>query len=559
MAAPLKHLNLAMPTDQLLHRVATTAHPTRSVVTWLTAKKATRSGLIWGYIFGAAIASSAYSYTKLYQTQSSRAALATAYESNKATAALFGPAPQLQTVAGFTAFKISMTLMILGAVWGLLLSTRLLRGEEDEGRWAMLLTGQTNRKSATAQALTGLFVGAAILWALASTITVITGLDASIAITPLSALYFATAMVATPAMFIALGALTSQLAATRRQAAAYAAVALGVFYAIRMLADAGVGLHGLIWLSPLGWVEQLRPLTAPHPLALLPIAAFTVAMATLAVRLAGRRDVGASFFTEHATPKPHPRLLYGPTGLTIRLVRPTVIGWWVAIAFAGLLYGLIAKSAGSTIAGSSVHNVLSKLGATGTGTEAVLGVCFLIFAVMVAFVAAGQLTSLRTEESSSHLDCLLAQPVSRTHWLTGRLLVTVAVLVVSGQVAGLFAYLGAASQHSGVGLVTLLIAGVNLVPPAICILGIGVLTYGLAPRATSTVVYGYLGWSLFVVIIGSIGAISHKVLDTSVFHQMTSAPATAPNWTANAVLVLLGVLSALFGLQAFKRRDVQGP
>ena len=49
--------------------------------------------------------------------------------------------------------------MILGAVWGLLTSTRLLRGEEDSGRWDLLLCGQTTRRGATAQAIAGLGAG----------------------------------------------------------------------------------------------------------------------------------------------------------------------------------------------------------------------------------------------------------------------------------------------------------------------------------------------------------------------------------------------------------------
>ncbi len=230
----------------------------------------------------------------------------------------------------------------------------------------------------------------------------------------------------------------------------------------------------------------------------------------------------------------------------------------MAIAVSGLLYGLIAKSAGATITGSSVHTVFSRLGAAGTGAEAVLGVCFLVIAVLVAFVGAGQLTAARGEESTGRLDHLLVRPVSRARWLGGRLLVAVVVLVVSGLVAGCFAWLGAASQSSGVGLATLLGAGVNVVPPAIMILGIGVLAFGLAPRATSAVVYGYLGWSLLVVVVGGIGAANHWVLDTSVFHQMASAPATAPHWEANGIMVLLGGLAALLGGLAFGRRDVLG-
>ena len=105
---------------------------------------------------------------------------------------------------------------------------------------------------------------------------------------------------------------------------------------------------------------------------------------------------------------------------------------------------------------------------------------------------------------------------------------------------------------------TLLDAGVNLVPPAIVALGLGVLAFGVRPRATSIVVYGVLGWSLLVVIVGGIGAINHWVLDTSVFHRMASAPAVRPNWKANALMTIVGVSAALLGGFAFSRRDLQG-
>jgi ABC-2 type transport system permease protein len=529
-----------------------------TVVAGLTARKAARSGVIWGYIFGASIASSAISYTTLYKTPAQRVALARAYGSNKATSALFGPAPHLETVAGFTVFKISMTLIIAGAIWGLLTSTRLLRGEEENGRWELLLAGQTTRRRATTLALVGLGAGALTLWVLTALITAIVGLDSKVHIPAGPVLYFALAMVATPIMFLAAGAFASQLAATRRQAASYAATFLGLAYGVRLIADAGVGLHELIWVSPLGWVEELQPLTAPHPLALLPIFALTGVLAIAAVHLAGSRDVGASVVPDCVRRNPHPRLLYGPTGVAIRMTRPTVIGWWVAIAVSGLLYGLIAKSAGATISGSSVQQVFSKLGAPGTGADAVLGVCFLILAVMVAFVAAGQLTAARSEESEGRLDNFLVRPVARPAWLAGRLIVAVVAIMASGVAAGLFAWLGAASQHAGVRFPTLLDAGLNLVPPAITILGIGVLVFGIWPRLTSVVVYGLLGWSLLVVIVGGIGATNHWILDTSVFHQMASAPAVSPQWKANGIMIGVGVACAALGGLGFVRRDLQG-
>src|SRR5580704_6309494 len=164
-----------------MHYRAYLAHPpflySLAIVLTRTARKAVRSGALWGYIFAVVEASSALSYSTIYKTQAERDHLAAAFGSNRAASALFGPAPQLQTVAGFTVFKSFMTLIIVGGVWGLLTGSRLLRGEEDARRWELLLTGQTTRKGATTQALAGLAAGAATPWAITALVMVLTGRD----------------------------------------------------------------------------------------------------------------------------------------------------------------------------------------------------------------------------------------------------------------------------------------------------------------------------------------------------------------------------------------------
>ena len=51
---------------------------------------------------------------------------------------------------------------------------------------------------------------------------------------------------------------------------------------------------------------------------------------------------------------------------------------------------------------------------------------------------------------------------------------------------------------------------------------------------------------------------SRWLLDSSVFHQMASAPAVSPNWAANGVMAAIGVGCAVAGLIAFNRRDLAG-
>jgi ABC-2 type transport system permease protein len=523
-----------------------------------TARRAVRSSVLWGYVFGAVVASSALSYTSIYKTQAERDRLAAAFGFNHAASALFGPAPQLQTVTGFTVFKSFLTLSILGAVWALLTSTRLLRGEEESGRWELLLTGQTTRRGATAQALGGMAAAVTTLWALASLVIVVTGRSSRVGIGVAPGLFFGVALVSSAVMFLAVGSLTSQLAATRRQAAAYAGWILGASYGLRLLADAGVGLHGLIWVSPLGWVEQLRPLTSPQPWPLVLVAAFTLTLAGAAVQLAGRRDAGASIWPDRPDAPAHVRLLSGPLGLAVRLARPALLGWVSAIAISGLLMGLVAEAAGTTIAGSSVQTVFSRLGAPGAGTDAFLGVAFLILAALVAFLAAGQAAATRQEEASDRLDHLLVRPVARWSWLGGRLLVAVAAVTTAAVLAGAATWLGTAAQSSGVSFATLLDAGINVVWPAVFVLGAGTFTLGLWPRATAAVVYAIVAWGLLVETVGGIGAVSHWILDTSVFHQMAASPAVAPNWATTGAMGLLGAALALTGGVAFQRRDVQG-
>ena len=87
------------------------------------------------------------------------------------------------------------------------------------------------------------------------------------------------------------------------------------------------------------------------------------------------------------------------------------------------------------------------------------------------------------------------------------------------------------------------------------------LAFGLWPRRANAVVYAVLTWSLLADIVGAFGGsglAGRLLLDSSVFHQMASAPATSPHWAANGVMAAVGAVCALLGAVAFSRRDLVG-
>ena len=197
-----------------------------------------------------------------YPTTAARAMLTKTMGSNVGLQAIFGMAHHIDTVAGYTAYHALGVLGLIGAIWGLLAATRLMRGEEEAGRWELLLAGQHHPPPApAAAAMAGLGAGLLILWAVTAAVTIAVGRSYGAHFSVTASLFMAVAATAATAMFMAVGALCSQVSGTRRQAAAMAAAVFGVVYLIRLIAYTSTSLMWLRWASPLGWVDELRPLT----------------------------------------------------------------------------------------------------------------------------------------------------------------------------------------------------------------------------------------------------------------------------------------------------------
>ena len=528
-------------------------------VATLTARRAARSAAVWGVLFGVLIFNDAVSYHTSSPTAASREDIVRTFGDNAAFAAIIGPARQLDTVGGFISWRLLALLVWVGAIWGLLTATRLLRREEDAGRWELLLAGRTSRRRATAQAIGGLAVGWSVLWALSAALTVAAGSRSTVGFSTSGSLLYATAATASAAMFLAIGALTSQLAATRRQANALAAAGFAVAYLIRLVADSVSGAGWLRWASPLGWIEELRPLTGARPLALVPIVLLVVGASGLAIALAGRRDAGAAMLARPAPVRARTRLLDSSALLVVRLERWVALAWIGGLALTGAIFGITARSAAQgNVAVDEIERTVGRLGAEPvSATAAWIGYEFLYLAALLTFAAAGQIAAMRAEEADGHLDHLLARPLDRRAWLAGRLGFAAAFVSAAALATGLAAWAGIGGS-GGLGLGPMLQAGLNLVPPALLILGLGTLLLGIAPRLAMPLLYALVLWSFLIEIVGTSITSSQWLLDTALFTHVGPVPAASLDWPAMGILTGLGLIAALAGLAAFARRDLAG-
>ena len=189
---------------------------------------------------------------------------------------------------------------------------------------------------------------------------------------------------------------------------------------------------------------------------------------------------------------------------------------------------------------------------------AYLAFTFVFFVFAVSLFVCAQVGAARHEESEERLETLLALPVSRIGWLSGRLLLAAAAAAAISLTAGVFAWVGAASQGVHVSLPDMLEAGANCLPAALLFLGIGALAYALLPRASAGIAYGLVSlafvWQLFGAVLGA----PSWLLGLSPFHQVGLVPTQQFKTVAALVMIALGALSCGVALAAFRRRDVIG-
>ncbi len=520
------------------------------------ARQTIRGALIWGTVFGLMWWSLVNEFSSNYPTPEALRRLVVETQADIGMQALFGPVHHVDTVAGYAAWHGVGFLGIIAAIWGLLTGTRLLRGEEEAGRWEFLLAGPTTRRRAALGAVGGLGVGLATLWAFNAVTAYAFSRAAEPPFSLGGSMFLAVAVVAPAGLFMAVGALCSQLAGNRGQAAWLATAVFGISYAIRLIAYTDTSVRWLRWASPLAWVDELRPLTDNRPWPLVPIVALIAVLVAATVVLAGRRDLGAATVPSDDTAPARTRLLTGPLGLTVRLARPAAIGWIAGLGLSGLIVGFLAKTSADVFANAS-GGVLEALGGA-NGGAVYLGVVFLIVALVVTMQACGQVVATRDEEADGHLDHLLARPVTRLRWLAGRAGVSAIVLFAAGAVAGVFTWVGAVIGGADIGFPELLAAGLNVVPAGIFVLGVGTLVYGLAPRLAGTVAYGVVVWSFFAEIVGAGLPAGRWLRESSILHHIARAPAVDPRWGMAAILAAIGIAAAVAGTVAFARRDLKG-
>lgn len=538
-----------------------TVRGSRSVIRRFTFRRMLVGACIFGFFATVESFAQSFSIVAAYPNAVERAKVIYGLAGNAALGLFYGDRhADIASPAGYMVYRVVPILALISAIWGLLFITKMLRGQEEAGRWELLLSGETTARRATAQTLFGAGSGVAIAFVIIFVLLTLAGHNSKFTLSVDGVVLYGLAVMAGAAMAVGIGAVASQLAATRRRAVLYGMLAIIILFALRSVGNV---VDSLVWLknlTPFGWIDKLHPFVNAQPIWLLPIALFVGLTVWLAIWLSGQRDMGESFIADSDSARPKFKLLNSQLGFDFRLTRTVMSAWLLAsVALASLVAAIdktVAKSLTGTGALTKTFGNLSGNPSARLELAYLSAASYLTVTLLMVMVTTG-MAATREEEASGRLDNIVSGPVSRRQWLGSRVLLLVVGAAAVAFITNLVVWAIAAAQGINVGFVTLVFGGLNILGPIVFLLGAGVWLFGLRPRLTSVVMYVLIAWSFTIDIVASVLKTNKFVADTSLLHHISLVPAAQPSWLTFVVLAAAGGMMIVLGLGAFQRRDLE--
>lgn len=531
---------------------------TAHALQWFGFRRALKGAVIIGLLAGSMIALQAVGYYESYPDKAAQTAFATSLKSAPSLGILYGASEDLDHgVNGYVVYRVVSFMSLIVAVWGLMSMTKLLRGNEEDGRWEVIRSGNTTARSSTFHVAAGFSYAFVLAFAISLAITLVIGNMPTIQMPAGMAVLTNLAIFAPAMVFASAGIFVSQLAITRRRALLYGLIPLLAAYLARGVGNTDPGREWLLNWTPFGWNQLIDPVISPQPWWLLLFGILAVVFFVAGVLLS-RRDLGSSIIKESSIVKSRYFLLGGAGRFALRQNFWVFAGWAAAtFAMTAIIANVITIAAQATADSPALSKSVSALANNTDDIKIAFLGAGLVFVVMVLMIMATTIiASIRGDEAKQYLDNILVQPRHRTSWLITRLCIGGGITLLISVVSGLIILGVGSSQNLGLEFGKVMSLAVAMTGTVAFLLGLGTLIYGVLPRMAVITMYILISWSFVIDLISSVVKLDDWVMRSSLFHYLSFNLAGWPDWETFAWLVGIGIGMAAIGVILFTRRDI---
>lgn len=466
---------------------------------------------------------------------------------------MFGKPLALDDPGGFTVWRTGTPLAVLVGVWSALTAIGITRGEEEAGRWDLLLAGRVRLTRLLGLQL-GVVVAAAV--AIGAAVTVAMTLAGTAG---WGAVLYGTGLALIGAGAAVWGGLAGQLLGDRRRASVLATAGIGAGLLARMVADSAEEFSGLRWGTPFGLLGLVEPFAANRtgPLVVLLLAGLALA-AAVAVS-SSRRDVAAGVLQVPSSRRSRLGSVRSLPRFGVRRSTGSVLAWATGIWLYFLVIGLLTSALTVFLADNPLFADLAAQAGFGSLTTVAgyLATLFALLAVPLGLFAAGRVAAADADEEARRLTIVFAAPVTRWAWFLVEAGTAMAGTLVLAAGAGLAAWTGAAAVGADIAPTAALSGALNVLPVAWLSLGAALLAYGWRPQVTLVVgAVPAVGGFVLQVLAESLRW-PDWVLSLSPYQHLHAVPYENVNWAGTTGMTLIAVALAALGLIGFHRRDLR--
>jgi ABC-2 type transport system permease protein len=505
----------------------------------------------WIGVIAMLVVSTAGAYESLYPTPQSRLGLGPTMGANPSLRAMYGPAFDLTSAGGFTAWRFGGFAAAFIGLMSLLAVIRHTRAEEEAGRLELLRSGVVGRHAPLAAALV-VTISANVVLAMIVAAGLISQNAPATGSVALGLGFLGCGIV-----FTGVSAVTAQISENSRPSRGMAVSVLGVAYLLRAVGDSSTTATWLSWLSPIGWAQQTRAFAGERWWALGIPLVVGAALIAVAVSLEARRDFGAGLRPSPLGPERAAAGLATAAGLAWRLQRGSLLAWVIGMAIGAGALGSVANGVLDIFKGNAqLEEILRKIGGGQSLIDAYFAAVVPLLATIATIHSVQAMLRLRSEEIENRAEQVLGCAVTRTRLLGSHLVHAVAsppiLMTVVGMSAG-GAY--AASVHDSSKVWAVLGGALVMVPAMWVFTGMTMALIGMAPERT------VLAWGALAAcgVLGQLGPIlqlSDRILRISPFENVPKLPGAELEIMPLAILSLIAIALTTAGIRGFQRRDI---
>lgn len=525
--------------------------PAGRAVTRLAVRQVRRGTLIVAAVSTGMSTLVAAQYQSTFSGELDQGALR-ALAQNPAIRVLFGTPVALDDPGGFTVWRTGTPVLVLAGVWIMLTAIRITRGEEEAGRWNLLLSGPIRAVDVVWRCLLAVAGAAVIISAGVGLGLMAAGTDV------VGALTYTACILGVTLTFATAGSMAAQVMPSRTSAVGLAVGFLACALLGRMLSDGVASLAWTAWLSPFGLVARVAPYADNRVAPLLVLACFALVFGVAAAVAAGGRDIGTGLLTLSTRRRPRIWLLGSIKGFAARRALRPATAWVAGMATYLLIIGaVIASILDFFEENPRFAELAAAAGFAGLNSaEGFAAAIFSLMSIATGLYAATRLAAFVNDETARRWTMSFAAPLARTQLLGTEIAVTASGLVALHAVAAAAMWSGAALTGAPLSLSDALAGALNTAPIAWLSLGAAALGVGCLPSMVAAVGALPVVGGFLLNVIGESTHAPAWVMDLSPFVHVAAVPSVSPNLPATGALLAVGAALITIGLAGYRHRDL---